>query len=159
MRAFLLLVLGAVAAALAGTMAETFFGALSALLDPSVPRGAVVAFEKECPDGWERYHAASGRFLLGAGEDDDTGEVYELHDDGGASEHMLTVPEMPEHTHDKDGKLLLVMRSRNLTATEVDSKGHDEINIRHGFDMQPMGENMPHENMPPYYVVNFCKRI
>ena len=159
MREFLILVLGAFVAALAGIVAETFFGALSALLDPSVPRGAVVAFEKECPGGWEHYHAASGRFLLGVGEDDDTGEVYQLHDDGGASKHTLSVHEMPKHTHDDDGKLLLVKKSRNVTSAYVDNKGYDEINIRHGFTMPDQGEDMPHENMPPYYVVNFCKKI
>ena len=35
-----------------------------------LPKGAIIAFERnECPDGWEPYPAARGRFLLGANGD------------------------------------------------------------------------------------------
>lgn len=154
MREILVGAIGAVVAALIVAAAEASFGALSLLLGPSVPPGAVVAFEAgKCPDGWKLYHDGAGRFLFGADKD------HDLRSEGGKEKHMLTWDEMPKHRHDDDkGKFLLVKKSYNITATDVDDKGRDEINIRHGVRMNISGNNAPHENMPPYRVVNFCEK-
>ena len=144
---------GAIMAAIIIIAAETIFGTLSSWFGPKVPPGAVVAFEAEkCPDGWKLYHASAGKFLLGANKD------HTLRDEGGTEEHTLTLNEMPNHSHDDDGRLLLVQRSHDVTSKEVDSKGRDEINVRQGVPMSASGGNEPHENMPPYRVVNFCEK-
>jgi hypothetical protein len=154
MRGILIAAAGAVVAALIVAAAEGIFGALSSLLGPSVPPGAVVAFEADkCPDGWKLYHSGAGRFLFGADGD------HDLRSEGGQEKHVLTWDEMPMHRHDDDnGNLLLVQKSHDITATEIDNVGRDEINIRHGVRMKISGGNMPHENMPPYRVVNFCEK-
>ncbi len=156
-RQILIGVVGAVVAGLIAAAAEGAFGALSALLGPSIPPGAVVAFDKECPDGWDPFHAGAGRFLIGTGKVGET--TIKLGKPGGSHEHTLTVPEMPEHTHDDiEGRLLLVQKSSDTTATEVDRTGHNEINIRHGVRMKVSGEGKPHPIMPPYVPVSFCEK-
>ena len=145
---------GALIAALIAAAAEAIFGALSSFLGPPIPPGAVVAFEADkCPDGWKLYHNGAGRFLFGADKD------HDLHSEGGKEKHALTWDEMPKHRHDDDnGNRLLVQKSHDITATEVDATGRDEINIRHGVRMSISGGGVPHENMPPYRVVNFCEK-
>lgn len=154
-RDIILAVSGAVIATLIGVMAERLFGALSSLLGPPVPSGAVVAFHGACPEaeGWESYPLGAGRFLLGSGKG------YTLHADGGSEKHQLSIDEMPAHDHSDDGKGFLVMRTGgNTVHAPTDDTGQNEINIRHGLPMVAMGKNKPHENMPPYLVVNFCKK-
>ena len=77
---------------------------------------------------------------------------------------MLAMAEMPRHRHDDrndDGEAshLLVQVTGDITETTIDRDGHREFNQRHGVRMQPRGGGQPHENMPPYFVVNFCKKL
>lgn len=157
MREILIGAAGAVVAVLIVAVAERSFDAMSTLLGPSIPSGAVVAFEADkCPDDWELYHAGAGRFLFGADNE------HELRSEGGTKEHQLTVSEMPAHRHDdrrEEGKAdhLLVQVTGSLTETTTDTDGHPrEFNNMHGVRMESRGQSQPHENMPPYRVVNFC---
>ena len=134
------------------------WGWVAIALGPSVPSGAVLAFHGECPNGsrWEPYQLGAGRFLLGA---DKTREDLPLHKKDGHETHTLTVPEMPTHNHDNDGKLLLVSVTGDGTAEGSDKKNaHIEFNLGRGYSMIEMGGGQPHNNMPPYLVVNFCKK-
>jgi len=58
---------GAVVAVLIIAAAEWLFSAMSMILGPPIPNGAVIAFDlKECPSiGWEEYKLAHGRFVRG----------------------------------------------------------------------------------------------
>lgn len=156
-------VIGAIAAGLILAAAEELFGALSAYVG-AVPSGAVMAFENECPDGWALYHNGKGRFLLGAGQaDDGEGTAHKLRSTGGEERVALEMAEMPRHRHDDlfgDGNAnhLLVQVTGDLTEKHTDSRGTNQINIRHGVRMQPRGEGKSHENMPPYRAVNFCMK-
>ena len=47
------------------------------------------------PDGWSVYTALNGKFVVGAGD------LYSPHDEGGSNTTVLTVDNMPLHTHDK----------------------------------------------------------
>lgn len=159
MREVLIAAAEGVVAVLIVAVAERSFNALSALLGPSIPLGAVVAFEADdCPDGWDLYHAGAGRFLFGADND------HKLRTEGGAKKHKLTLSEMPVHRHDDrsdegDANHLLVQVSGTLTETTTDTTGHPrEFNNMRGVRMQSRGQGRPHENMPPYRVVNFCTR-
>ena len=151
MREILIAAAGAVIAALIAAAAEGIFGALSSLLGPTVPPGAVVAFDRECPEGWESYQIGAGRFLLGADK------ARALNDEGGSAEHVLTLAEMPNHNHD-GGRFLVGRTGDNTVRAETDDTGQNEINIRHGFPMVAEGGGQPHNNMPPYLVVNFCEK-
>lgn len=152
MREILIGAAGAIIATLIVAAAEGIFGALSSLLGPPVPPGAVVAFDGECPkEGWEPYQIGAGRFLLGADK------TRDLHDEGGSEKHTLTLEEMPIHNHDGGG-FLVARNGENTVKSETDKIGKDEINIRHGLEMFAMGGGQPHNNMPPYLVVNFCEK-
>lgn len=142
---------GAILAIVTIAAAETVFGALSTLFGPSIPPGAVVAFDGECPDNWERYQLGAGRFLLGASSG------RSLHDVGGSEEHTLTIAEMPNHNHDGGG-FLVSITGDNTVSADTDATGQMEINIRHGFPMVAVGEGAPHNNMPPFLVVSFCEK-
>lgn len=128
--------------------AEDIFGPA----DP-IPSGAVVAFDTECPkDGWEPYKRGAGRFILGADK------IREIHDKGGAAEHKLTIAEMPEHNHHKgDGKRYVVQMTGKDTTTRTDQTS-GEIDIVQGFELVDEGKGQPHNNMPPYLVLNFCRK-
>ena len=101
LRDILIGMVGAVVASVIAIAAEEFFDGLSSLLGPEVPRGAVMAFEDPCPDGWKLYRNGKGRFLLGAGQaDDGKGTDHMLRSIGGEERVTLAMPEMPRHRHD-----------------------------------------------------------
>ena len=110
---------GSIVALVVMAAAEGIWGWARAVFGPSptVPPGAVVAFDGECPkNGWETYQLGAGRFLFGADK------TRVLHDEGGEENHTLSIPEMPKHNHDGDGDLLLVKVTGDHTAD-----GHDKI--------------------------------
>ena len=124
----------------------------------NVPSGAVVAFDSaECPSGWREEFRAQGRFIVGTGRhvpDEYGAELpfLELGRNGGSRTHRLTEPEMPSHAH-----------------TVTFSTGYDSP---HHVDITPeefgrkdaretssaAGEDMPHNNMPPFLVLQFCRK-
>lgn len=94
---------------------------------------------------WERIQ---GRFLFAA---DDTRKAGST---GGAAEHMLTVDEMPSHTHGlrngdayNFGKYESFSQNRTSTSYEV---------FRNF--IEPTGGGKAHNNMPPYLSVYIWKR-
>lgn len=118
---------------------------------PSRPSGAVVAFDTDChEEGWRHYRLGAGRFLLG------TGTNRKLHEEGGSETHTLTVPEIPNQSHDKDKQLLLVKFTGDYTAPGLDDRGHNEMTIRHEISPVAMEGGNQHRNMPPNLVVNYC---
>lgn len=99
--------------------------------------------------GWLQIQ---GKFLLGA-----DGSIYNVGDaDGGEATHTLTVNEMPSHNHGLSGgtasnggsayNVLLYMKTS-------DWANHTGINMGY------TGGSQPHNNMPPYHIVNIWKRI
>ena len=81
-----------------------------------------------------------GRFILGSGNGRDPGDV------GGEETHTLTVDEMPAHTHD--------YVTAELSATTIVIP--DEPSAVPGPSITaPTGGNQAHNNMPPFYVVQY----
>ena len=105
---------------------------------------AVVAFNGgDCPDGWERFQLAAGRFVLGYDEEDrrDSRQVLSL---GGAETHRLTAQETPSHRHEQvthprrcDGDCGALVEVRQVETSPEAVEAHN--------------------NMPPYLVLNFCR--
>lgn len=100
---------------------------------------------------WEKIN---DRFLLASGENN-------VGSTGGEKEHTLSVQEMPKHTHN-----ILRPRwySRDLDNQESGSvfaltTSISEYAVIGQTDIYNNGEDMPHNNMPPYLVVNIWKRI
>ena len=117
---------------------------------------AIVLTDQDCaalgPD-WKRYEGISGRFPLGAGENEDRGEkrTFSTGQGGGEYRHELTVEEMPKHKH-----------SFRMKADHVRGDHGDDWPVHHGhwntFETAEAGESQPHNNMPPYLVMNFCRK-
>ena len=116
---------------------------------------AIVLTDQDCAvlgPNWKRYEGMGGRFPLGAGRTKDAREeerTFTIGGRGGAYLHQLTVDEMPSHTHS-------YTRTNWTHDTDVD----DERRSPHHDAAQTgaTGGNQPHNNMPPYLVLNFCHK-
>ena len=124
---------------------------------------SIILTDQNCTDlgeDWENYEAIDGRFPLAAGvakgASDDIGK-FELLNSGGEYLHQLTVDEMPTHNHDAGEGKYLVQRVGYNTETGVDSI-ENTIDIRTGFRIKEAGGGLPHNNIPPYLVMNFCHK-
>lgn len=124
--------------------------------------GAIVAFEGECPAGWLPNESLAGKVIVGAGAGklvvgDGTSvdlSIRQVGDTGGEERVVLSVDEMPAHTHS------------TTAAGHWGDKGLPDGNAGWGIDdgvsaSQPLdtsstGSNLSHENMPPYAVMQFC---
>ena len=92
---------------------------------------------------WEKIQ---DRFLLASGSS------YSLGATGGEKEHTLTINEMPSHNH---GTQIYEMTSGGSSnAASWIYWNHFE-----GASTGKAGGSQPHNNMPPYLVVNVWKRI
>ena len=68
----------------------------------AIPQNAVVAFNRQCPAGWELFRDAAGRMIVGVGQGDGL-RNRGLEERGGAETHTLTIAEMPRHSHEGGG--------------------------------------------------------
>lgn len=154
----------------------------------SLPVGAVIAFDSDlkseagCPTDWMFFEPAGGRFILGAGDHDNVwypegsevpkrlGIYPTYHQDaragiqetigaratGGEETHTLTTSELPEHSH-------TMLWGR--TDTEAEGRravGNDIKGSLPARDIQSTlstGDDEPHNNMPPYIALYFCKKV
>ena len=138
----------------------------------AVPPNAVVAFDGPCPfPDWEPFEPATARIIVGAGLPTDPKHKFwyrklpsggadavaltprELHESGGEENHLLSIAEMPAHAHNTfgaDGNL----GDRNFPSR--DALGQNS-NLNAGKTDNAGGSN-PHNTMPPYYALNFCKK-
>lgn len=92
---------------------------------------------------WEQIQ---DRFLLASG-------TREIGSTGGEESHTLTVNEMPTHTHELKTTLYEVGEATGSTVS-ITSLGTDDL-----YSTTEVGGGKPHNNMPPYLVVNIWKRI
>lgn len=132
---------------------------LRALTDSlAIPSEAVipVADRGECPTGWSRFTEADDRVLLGAGG------KYEYGSFGGEETVTLTVEQMPSHTHElgePTGEPLRFSRIFSASAGQprqiLNANGTD---FPSAYVAQSSGKNQPHNNMPPYIALYFCKK-
>ena len=130
-----------------------------------IPEGAIVMSNKECsvlPGKWEPYERAAGRFPIATGQTTDatgaSGNVFELGQEGGAYKHMLTPAEMPTHGHQHNERIKVSVTCQNGD-TEKGCKGFDyNRSVSEAAETTGTGDGRPHENMPPYVVLNFCRK-
>ena len=139
-------------------------------------RGAVIAFDRTtnngeaaCPEDWTLFEPAIGRMVLGAGSIVKDGppsnsrmfqpsySENQVLSVGGEVLHDLTIAEMPTHTH----SIYLVgsflkpdPNSKNPVAHEIAGppRGQEFSGI------ETAGGGSPHNNMPPYIALYFCKK-
>ncbi len=127
-----------------------------------IPPGGIIMWSGDpakIPEGWVLCDGKNGtpdlrdRFVLGHGR------TSPMHRTGGASEVALAIKHMPRHNHDngiykyllrKDPHNRYTGHQMNVTAGEPD--------LVHSAEIKPVGDNEPHENMPPYYVLAFIMK-
>lgn len=124
---------------------------LDALLQrAAIPAGAIVAYSDtgSCPEGWQPYEPASGKFILGLGAG------YRMAQTGGAEFHTLTIEEMPQHAHEY----------RTTDNGPLHDNGSNFIGGAGRFGQvgakptAAMGGGRPHNNMPPFLVLRYCAK-
>ena len=118
------------------------------------------------PDGWLNFTSllnsiglkapdTAGRFLLGSDQN------YKLGATGGEAEHTLLTHEMPPHSH-----------SINSRHSQVKHDGYNEYHLYSEPNYQKndpgynatrstnqAGNGAPHNNMPPYTVINYLIKV
>ena len=123
---------------------------------------AIVLTEQECAVlgvGWIRHEEMGGRFPLGAGKTEDSRQEegkFEVGDKGGAYLHQLMEPEMPIHRHSHRDRFLDNRRAENRIRGDRNDK--QRVYTDETRDTGPSGGNQPHNNMPPYLTINFCRK-
>ena len=140
----------------------------------TLDEGFVVAFAGEqCPNGWEPYQEAAGKFILGAGEgvlrfrgphrpDGADTQVnltaVELGDQGGAEEVLLEPAHVAAHRHLLTGNSYLIVGGGTpILQSETETPSY-RVEAHPGERISTANSNnaSAHDNMPPYIALYFC---
>jgi hypothetical protein len=128
---------------------------LKQLLENMIPKGTVAAFDLEkCPDGWSNFNEGAGRVILGIGQGKGLSE-RKLRDEGGQEKVGLVEAQIPRHFHYVPAR----GGGRNIPKTwalQAANKGN--WGPPHARQTDTRGDNKPHENMPPFITLRFCKK-
>ena len=128
-----------------------------------VPSGMVAPFElAECPNGWTDFERAAGRFIVGVGSGDGLTRRL-LSQTGGDEQVTLSISEMPKHRHQnptrgddqrqRDENRL----QETIWALPVTDKG--TMGGAHERPTEYVGNGQPHNNIPPYIALRYCKKL
>ena len=136
-----------------------------------IPTGTVVAFALDsCPEGWIAFKEGNGRMIVGAGphlkggNKDAEGKnlsQYEIefvqkkpkYTTGGEEKVKLKIKHMPSHSHE----IMVWQRNYSGDRTSFDSRIMDDTKYTKRKTLA-RGGNQPHNNMPPYIALYFCKK-
>ncbi len=133
-----------------------------------LPAGIVVASLKRCSDlgdKWGDYKEGAGRMIVGVGKATIAGSerTFRLDEDGGFWEHVLTEDQMPQHDHATI--VHLAQNDNRGFGRENFAQPRDFLSVKSstGRDIgaartDKAGSSKPHNNMPPYIALNFCKK-
>ncbi|MEP4888953.1 MAG: hypothetical protein ABJV04_02920 [Aliiglaciecola sp.] len=124
------------------------------VLDLYFPENTILILDdsKGCPSGWDDIgNTLKGRMIVAAV--DDGTDVYNFRNTGGEPSHTLTIKEMPKHNHEMTG---LYYRDANGSSTS--RVNYDPANKNGKWPTGSAGEGEPHNNMPPYVAMYFCKK-
>jgi microcystin-dependent protein len=146
----------------------------------AIPAGAVLAFAGPCPtDGWSPFSEGIGKFILGAGS---AGVLQPkvngvavaagvalaerfLFDEGGEEQHALLPAEVPHFQP-------AFVPGFEMTITDVvpclDGGCNQHGALTNGFRsgqhanvpqaLNSIGEDRPHNNMPPFIALTYCRK-
>jgi hypothetical protein len=134
----------------------------------AVPIGLVAIWgkpENEIPEGWHEYVPLRGVMPIGHdpeyGRDENDAEDYRLNalkHRSGKRSHKLTIEEMPSHHHQQGSESLYnrygggrVVGPRNWQSGTLDACADQNTSTT--------GGDQPHNNMPPYRVVQFIEYV
>lgn len=131
-------------------------------------KGQIIAFNGECPEGFTPFEDGEGRFLVGVSNSvitnngstdvnpDGSNVSYSLGDTGGTSFVKLKMENLPSHSHD--------IPTISTNCSSGTCQGY--ANLKSGTDTYwsstrqlqtgATGGDIPAENRPSYYAVNYC---
>ena len=124
----------------------------------AVPEGAVAAFTTSCPDGWESFTGAEGRFILGVGQGP-LKKAVRLEEPGGEEEVALQDKQLPSHAHPFDETNhfnVEIVKTNQNKKIHVSPAGDYPVNFSKSAARE--GDGHPHNNMPPFIALQFCKK-
>ena len=137
--------------------------------DALIPVGAVMAFDlpNGCPMGWKTFEEATSRVIVGAYADRAAGNITAPTEDengnalsarhyrnwGGTEKHKLEISELPSHDHAYIDRYV-VSRGDAEMMTDGPIRGWRD----HERTTKQKGGNIPHNNMPPYIALHYCKK-
>ena len=129
----------------------------------TVPLGLVAIWGKPAniplPEGWREYEPLRGRMAVGQDiTDNDLGVIGRT---GGEKMHRLTIAEMPHHNH-QQGSESLYNSYGGGTYVGKRSWEYDDgttYNTYSGQNTSSVGDDQPHNNMPPYRVIRFIEFV
>ena len=87
------------------------------------------------------------------------GGSYSLGQVGGESAHTLSIAEMPQHGHTANGSSAVPdsgTAAGKFWAAGAGAYASAADTALSGSALGSAGGNQPHDNMPPYGVLNFC---
>lgn len=123
----------------------------------TTPTDAVLAFDSDaCPDGWEQVQSLAGRTVIGAGPESEGTSIRVRGDKGGEEMHAITIDEMPAHNHGNGW-----LGGGSITPAQVQAAGRFPSNLptAKGSQISSVGGSKPHNNMPPFLVLTYCKKL
>lgn len=99
---------------------------------------------------WEQIE---DRFLVGAGA------YFNAMDTGGEIEHILIENEMPQHKHNYNTRFTVQTDSgAGISGIPANTSAWGNYAPAHWLEIQTVGNNEPHNNLPPYYAVYIYRR-
>ena len=134
----------------------------------AIPVGLIAIWGKpanQIPEGWREYSDLRGRMPIGLDpyyhKTNDDAQDYQLNSllkQGGERSHKLTEAEMPSHHHQQGSESLYnrygggrVVGPRNWQSGHLDACADQNTSTT--------GGDQPHNNMPPYHVVQFIEYV
>ena len=125
-----------------------------------VPKGAIIIWSgavSDIPTGWVLCDGTNGtpdlrdRFVLGAGHN------YSVGATGGENEHILTIDEMPKHSHKYTSPLQGDDNTGLANGNHYNKEAFMHPTID-GENTEITGGSQPHNNMPPYYALCYIMK-
>ncbi len=145
-----------------------------------LPPGIVAAFDRKtgCPEGWTDVGKAdskrfAGRTIIAVGprvdrKSNETTQKRSFDDKSGEEQHVLSVAELPEHRHVNNRRFAYLFKNGRAidlgSLPKIDTPNGDPGTLGEtrsvdanssGFE----GGDKPHNNMPPYIALYYCKKM
>lgn len=135
----------------------------------AVPIGLIALWGKpasEIPAGWREYVNLRGKMPIGLDPDysktttdsQDYG-LNQLLKQGGERSHKLTIAEIPSHSHQQGSEALHNLFGGGSYVGERHWGGTKGVVAFTKQNTSTVGDDHPHNNMPPYRVVQFIEYV
>ena len=135
----------------------------------AVPIGLIALWGKpasEIPAGWREYVNLRGKMPIGLDpdyvnkpEDPQDYGLNQLLKQGGERSHKITTDEMPAHSHQQGSEALHNLFGGGSYVGERHWGGTSGVNTFIKQNTSTVGGDQPHNNMPPYRVVQFIEYV